>query len=120
MPKRLFALIISLPLILAGCATAEKSTLLGAAIGSTAGLGLGALASQHERPAEKTQGALIGLGLGGLIGALIGYEVHKDQSKKDQEKSFNVDSARLEMFGSAADKDTGSIRRSRVEEGSMN
>ena len=105
MLKRIVVLFISLALLLSGCATTEKSTLLGAAIGSTAGLGLGALVSNHERPAERTQGALIGLGLGGLIGALIGYETHKDQSKKDQAQSFDVNSARLDMFGSATDKD---------------
>lgn len=105
MPKRIFAVSVALLSILTGCATAEKSTLLGTAVGAGVGGGFGALVSSGGRDSEKAQGALIGVVVGGLVGALIGHESYKEQLKKEQTQSFDVNSARLEMFGSATDKD---------------
>lgn len=105
MPKYFFALSMVLSIVLSGCATAGKSALLGAGIGSTVGASFGILVSQSGPPAQRTQGALIGAGIGGLLGALIGHESYKAQAKKDEAQSFDVNSARFEMFGAAGNKD---------------
>ena len=92
-------------LLITGCATAERSTLLGTTIGAGVGGGLGALVSPGGRDSQKAEGALIGVIAGGIVGALIGHQAYKEQVKKDQVQSLDVNSARLEMFGSATDKD---------------
>lgn len=104
MSKFIVFLPIVLAIALSGCATAGKSTLLGGAIGSTVGASLGILASQHDSPTQRTQGALIGAGIGGLLGALIGNESYKSQAKKDEAKALSADATRLEMFGAASEK----------------
>lgn len=104
MPKFIFILSIVLSVILAGCATAGKSTLLGGAIGSTIGASLGILANQNESSTQRTQGALVGAGIGGLLGSLIGHESYKSQAKKDEAKALSADAARLEIFGGTNEK----------------
>jgi hypothetical protein len=105
MRKRIFATSIALLFMLTSCATAEKSTLLGTAIGAGIGGGLGLAVGSNGNNSDKAQGALVGVVIGGLVGALIGHESYKDRLRKDQAQNFDVNSARLEMFGSAADQD---------------
>lgn len=104
MPKFSLILSVVLTIALSGCATSEKSTLLGGAIGSTVGASLGILANQNESSTQRAQGALVGAGLGGLFGALIGHESYKSQAKKDEAKALSAEAARLEMFGTASEK----------------
>lgn len=62
---------------LSGCASIERSTLLGASIGAAAGTGIGLAA-------EKSAGsALIGAGIGALFMGTMGYLAHKDKERKD-------------------------------------
>ena len=104
MLKFIFTLSVCASLILSGCATAQKSTLLGSGIGLSIGSTVGLLASQGQSPQQRTQGALIGAAAFGIIGGLIGYQSYKDQQKKDQAKQMELNSANLEMFGDAANK----------------
>lgn len=70
------AVILTLPLLLNACSTAPKSILMGAVIGSVAGVGLGQ--AQSQNPDGAAIGALIGAGLG----SLIGYTAFNDKQKK--------------------------------------
>ncbi len=68
-------LLLVLPLM-SGCASIERSTLLGAATFGAVGTGIGLAA-------EKSAGsALIGLGIGALVGGMMGFAAHKEQEAK--------------------------------------
>lgn len=103
--RSISVLLVVCAFILSGCATPGKSTLLGAAIGSTAGAGVGVLAGQGSSPGMRTQSAIIGLGIGGLLGVLIGHESYKPEAKKDDAQGFDANAAHLEMFGAAPNND---------------
>jgi hypothetical protein len=61
---------------LSGCATMEKSVLLGAGTMGAIGTGVGAAAGNN------VGGALLGLGIGAVFGGLMGFAGHKDQEEK--------------------------------------
>jgi len=69
--------LLSMGIILNGCATATKSTMLGAVIGGIAGGMIGQHQSQNE------QGTAAGLAVGTGIGSLIGYLSFKDKESKE-------------------------------------
>lgn len=100
MRKASLAWLLALFLSLSSCATAEKSTVLGAAIGSVVGGTIGALASQHSGPGERTTGVVLGVGFGGVLGGLIGHETYKEQEKKDALKGIGGNSSNVEILGS--------------------
>lgn len=79
------ALILMVSLISNGCATASKSLLLGAAVGGTAGAGVGQGASHNSK--GTVVGALIGAGLG----SLIGYAAYSSQKKKEEAAKLKID-----------------------------
>lgn len=64
--------------LLNGCASMEKSALLGAGIGGSMGTGIGLAAGQGDAGS-----ALIGLGIGALVGAGLGLAAHEDKENKD-------------------------------------
>lgn len=101
---RIITLALSITLFLSGCATAEKSTWLGAGVGASLGAGLGTLAASSENSRQKTQGALIGAAALGVLGAVIGYQSYKDAAKKEQARQAELNSARLDMFGNAGNE----------------
>ncbi|MBK9294890.1 MAG: glycine zipper 2TM domain-containing protein [Oligoflexia bacterium] len=71
--------LLLMPILLNSCATATQSTLLGAAVGGTAG---GLLGQAQTANSEGTLvGAAIGVGLGGLIGLLSHKEKKAEQNK---------------------------------------
>ncbi len=71
--------LLNLPLCLialSGCASMEKSILLGSAAGGALGTGIGL-------GAEKSAGsALIGLGIGAIVGGVMGYATHSERDSK--------------------------------------
>jgi hypothetical protein len=68
-------LVLALPLM-SGCASIERSTLLGAATVGALGTGIGL-------GVEKSAGsALIGLGIGAIVGGAMGFAAHKQQENK--------------------------------------
>ena len=85
MLKKLTAVAVFVAL-LSGCATSEKSILLGSTLGIGVGAGIGSQANGSEGAAV---GALIGAGLGGLIG----YAGYKDKLKKSQSVPENFQAA---------------------------
>lgn len=63
--------------LLQGCATMEKSALLGAGIGGSFGTGVGLAAGQDAGA------ALIGLGIGALVGTGMGLLSHQEKENKE-------------------------------------
>lgn len=76
MDMQVKAALIAVTVILNGCATATKSTLLGSAIGGAAGAAVGQAGSRNS------QGTVVGLAIGATMGGLIGYLAHKDKESK--------------------------------------
>jgi hypothetical protein len=111
MEKRMFKKIIPLGLtlflLLSGCATAEKSTLLGGVIGSVVGGSIGSLANQGKDSSQRTTGLLVGATAGGALGALLGNQSYKEQEKKRLQSGVTYGAPNLEMFGSGNDKGKG-------------
>lgn len=63
-------------LALSGCASMERSVLLGAAAGGAMGTGVGL-------GVEKSAGsALIGLGIGAIVGGVMGFGAHSAEENK--------------------------------------
>lgn len=71
-------IILIFPLIMSGCASMEKSMILGAGVGGAFGGGVGNLASQN------VEGTLLGLGIGAIVGGAIGYLGHTDKEEKER------------------------------------
>ncbi len=72
--------ILMISIALSGCASIEKSTLLGAGTFGAIGTGVGAAAG------KSVGGALLGLGIGALFGGTMGYLTHKDMEQKERMK----------------------------------
>lgn len=73
--------LLMMPLLLNACATATRSSILGAAIGGAAGGLVGQAQSQNSQ--GTVTGAVIGAGLGGLIGFLSHKEKKESGAKTD-------------------------------------
>lgn len=71
-------IILPLSLALSSCATMEESIFAGAGITGAFGTGVGAAASGNA------EGALIGLGIGAVLGGTLGYLGHKEQIEKNK------------------------------------
>jgi uncharacterized membrane protein YeaQ/YmgE (transglycosylase-associated protein family) len=71
-------ILLTIAISLSSCATLERSILFSSAVGAASGTGAGLIA-------EKSAGsALIGAGIGGIIGAAVGYLLHGRISKKEE------------------------------------
>ncbi len=68
--------ILIISLALSSCSTLKESVLLGAGTMGAVGTGIGTAAGQN------VGGALLGLGIGAVIGGAMGYMGHKDQEEK--------------------------------------
>jgi hypothetical protein len=78
--------------LFSACATATKSTLLGAAIGGTVGAFLGSAANISDPQRGTVVGGVVGAGMGGLVG----YAAYQGEEKKkaragSQSPEFKVD-----------------------------
>lgn len=90
MDMKIQTVLISLTLLLNGCATATKSLLLGAAIGGLTGGAIGQSQSQNN------EGAAVGLVIGAGIGSLISYMAYKDKKSKPVDNSqFKIDEDKM-------------------------
>ncbi len=75
--KSILITVLSLMLLVAGCASDKKNTMAGAGIGTAVGAGVGAIFG-------KEQGAVIGAVMGGSLGAFAGSRMDK-QAKELKE-----------------------------------
>ena len=80
MKDKLYIVILVLPILIQGCSTATKSSLLGAVLGGSIGAMMGR--QQSDSPDSPYTGAAIGAS----IGALIGYQSHREKKSKSDEK----------------------------------
>lgn len=87
--KRLLALLIMAPLLLAGCASMGQKEGMGTALGAGAGAVVG---SQFG----GGKGQLLGVALGTLAGALMGNEIGRSLDKADQLTMEKTSQATLE------------------------
>lgn len=71
-------LILGFAIVLSGCASMRDSILLGAGTLGAVGAGAGAAAG------ENVGGALIGLGVGAVLGGTMGFLAHKDEEQKKE------------------------------------
>lgn len=98
--KRLTTLFLISMLVLAGCATSEKSILFGSTIGIGIGAGIGA--SQNG-----DQGAMVGALIGGIAGVLLGYQGYKNKNKKEQAATVGLSDNYFDMTGNAKSSNNG-------------
>ena len=80
-------LLVSMTLILAGCATEPgRGTAVGAGVGAAVGAVGGAVLGNNVKGVSKTEGAVAGAVMGGLLGGVMGNQ--KDAADR-QNKSVN-------------------------------
>lgn len=75
MDIKISTILLTLPVILNGCASTSKSVLLGSAIGGAVGGMIG------QDQSHNSQGTAVGLAIGAGLGSLVGYLAHKDKQK---------------------------------------
>jgi hypothetical protein len=82
---------ISVPLLailISGCATTGKSTLLGSGIGAGLGAGVGAIANGGPSGRNRIRNVFIGATAGSLLGAGAGY-LAQDLIEKREQDAFD-------------------------------
>lgn len=88
-------------LLFASCSTLRESVTLGAGTGAIAGGATGALTGK-----DHSKGALLGLGIGALVGGIASYFIHgglKDRDNKTRKETlFNLE--KHGVFGNAPEE----------------
>lgn len=80
-----FSLLVSICFM--GCATANRSVGLGAAIGAGTGVAIGAIADPGKDGEFRTRNVIIGGTLGAMAGVIAGSAIHSS-SEKDKREAF--------------------------------
>jgi len=90
MYKKSISLLITMSLLSASCSTTRQSIALGIGTGAVAGATIGAFTNK-----DHSQGALLGLGLGALVGGIASYFIHGGLEDRDndtrKETLFNLE-----------------------------
>ncbi len=89
--KQLTVVALLMSVILSGCATSEKSILLGSSIGLGIGAGIGSNVGNQN-------GAVVGAAIGALAGGLIGYSGYQEKRKKELAAQAAAQPGQFEMF----------------------
>ena len=96
--------LIGIVILMGGCASIERSTLLGAGIGAAVGTGFG-LAVHPNAPS-----ALLGGGIGAAFGAGMGYVGGKDREEKEQKEKLKFSAGLKEKSKGEKEKDIPFIK----------
>jgi hypothetical protein len=78
--KKSISLIVIMSLLSSSCSTTRKSIALGFGTGAVSGAAIGAMTNKNH-----SQGALLGLGIGALIGGIASYFIHGGIEERDKE-----------------------------------
>lgn len=101
MNSKTFLFIITMSLMFASCSTTRKSIALGVGTGAVSGASLGALTNK-----DHSKGALVGLGIGALVGGIASYFIHGGLESRDKETRketlFNLE--KHGVFGNAPEE----------------
>lgn len=74
------SLIVITSLLSSSCSTTRKSISLGLGTGAASGAAIGAMTNKNH-----SQGALLGLGIGAVIGGIASYFIHGSLEERDKE-----------------------------------
>ncbi len=85
MKPTLLLIPLSLSLLVSGCASTGKATLLGSGIGAAVGAGAGLAAYPGKKGQFTARNVIVGGALGGLLGAGAGFIAHEMVEKSESE-----------------------------------
>lgn len=80
MHKKTISLLVVMSLLSSSCSSTRKSIALGIGSGAVSGATIGALSNK-----DHSQGALMGLGIGALVGGIASYFIHGGLEDRDNE-----------------------------------
>ncbi len=88
--KKPVSLIVIMSLLSSSCSTTRKSIALGLGTGAASGAVIGAMTNKNH-----SQGALLGLGIGAVVGSIASYFIHGSLEERDndtrKETLFNLE-----------------------------
>lgn len=88
-PYRAGIAILLILIALTGCATANKSVGLGAAVGAGTGMAIGGIADPGKNGEYRTRNVIIGGALGAMTGMIAGSAIHAS-SEKEKAAAFKA------------------------------
>lgn len=101
MHKKTISLLIVTSLLSSSCSTTRKSIAFGVGTGAVSGATIGAMTNK-----DHSQGALVGLGIGALVGGIASYFIHGGLEDRDNETRketlFNLE--KHGVFGEAPEE----------------
>lgn len=78
--KKSISLLLAISILSSSCSTTRKSIALGVGTGAASGATIGAMTNK-----DHAQGALLGLGIGALVGGIASYFIHGGLEDRDNE-----------------------------------
>jgi len=107
MSKITISLIVIISLLSSSCSTTRKSLSLGIGTGALTGATIGAMSNRNH-----SNGALVGLGIGALVGGLASYFIHGSLTDRDNETRkdtlFNLE--KHGVFGESPEENNAQSR----------
>ena len=107
MSKITISLIVIISLLSSSCSTTRKSLSLGICTGALTGATIGAMSNRNH-----SNGALVGLGIGALVGGLASYFIHGSLTDRDNETRkdtlFNLE--KHGVFGESPEENNAQSR----------
>ena len=82
-----YILLVSSISYLCSCASVQRSTILGAALG---GVSIGAAGSMIAGDQHRERGVVVGSVIGATLGGVIGYLAYKSKDRNDVEKAASL------------------------------
>jgi hypothetical protein len=80
MYKKSISLLLAVSILSSSCSTTRKSIAIGVGTGAVSGATIGAMTNK-----DHGQGALLGLGIGALVGGIASYFIHGGLEDRDNE-----------------------------------
>lgn len=107
MYTKTISLLLAVSLLSSSCSSTRKSIALGVGTGAVSGATIGAMTNK-----DHAQGALLGLGIGALVGGIASYFIHGGLEDRDNETRkdtlFNLE--KNGVFGDAPEENKAQSR----------